>query len=222
MRWSMVPVSAAAHSLILFAIFVSPIGDSLPTPWPVRGLKEYVSASARLPDVPLPRLPNTVVAGPAIPREAPQGIRNDDVSPSPPGPISEFAVPGITGGPASGLPSDFTAGVSTLPPPPPVQQRPTLVRPGGSIREPKRIVTVAAEYPDIARRARVEGRVVIEAIIDERGVVTDARVLTSVPLLDAAALTALQQWRYTPTLLNGVPVRVLMTITFNFQLDRVP
>ena len=45
------------------------------------------------------------------------------------------------------------------------------------------------------------------------------RVLRSVPLLDGAALAALKQWRYTPTLLNGVPVRVLMTITFNFQLD---
>ena len=47
---------------------------------------------------------------------------------------------------------------------------------------------------------------------------TDARVLRSVPLLDAAALAALKQWRYTPTLLNGSPVRVLMTVTFRFSL----
>ena len=59
---------------------------------------------------------------------------------------------------------------------------------------------------------------ILEATIDERGVVTDARVLRSMPLLDAAALTALKQWRYTPTLLNGVPVRVLMTVTFRFSL----
>ena len=48
--------------------------------------------------------------------------------------------------------------------------------------------------------------------------VTDARVLRSKPFLDDAALAALRQWRYTPTLLNGLPVRVLMTITFNFKL----
>jgi protein TonB len=78
-------------------------------------------------------------------------------------------------------------------------------------------------YPEFARQARVGGRVIIEATIDERGFVTGARVLQSQPLLDAAALVALKQWRYTPTLLNGVPVKVLMTITFNFSLgDNIP
>ena len=62
----------------------------------------------------------------------------------------------------------------------------------------------------------------LEATIDERGIVTDARVLRSIPLLDAAALAALKQWRYTPTLLNGVPVRVLMTVTFRFSLGDPP
>ena len=76
---------------------------------------------------------------------------------------------------------------------------------------------VAPIYPDIARAARVE-LVILEATIDERGFVIDARVLRSVPLLDAAALAALKQWRYTPTLLNGTPVRVLMTVTFRFSL----
>jgi protein TonB len=78
-------------------------------------------------------------------------------------------------------------------------------------------------YPEFARQARVGGRVIVEATIDERGYVTDARVLQSQPLLDAAALVALKQWRYTPTLLNGVPVKILMTITFNFSLgDNLP
>ena len=62
----------------------------------------------------------------------------------------------------------------------------------------------------------------LEATIDERGFVTGARVLRSVPLLDAAALAALKQWRYTPTLLNGIPVRVLMTVTFRFSLADPP
>ena len=63
---------------------------------------------------------------------------------------------------------------------------------------------------------------ILEATIDERGLVIDARVLRSVPLLDAAALAALKQWRYTPTLLNGTPVRVLMTVTFRFSLGDPP
>ena len=79
-------------------------------------------------------------------------------------------------------------------------------------------LTIPAAHADIARAAKIEGIVILEATIDERGVVTDARVLRSVPTLDQAALTALKQWRYTPTLLNGVPVRVLMTVTFRFSL----
>jgi protein TonB len=60
--------------------------------------------------------------------------------------------------------------------------------------------------------------VIIEATIGPTGTVQDARILRSIPLLDAAALEAVRQWEYTPTLLNGVPVPVLMTITVNFTL----
>jgi protein TonB len=102
------------------------------------------------------------------------------------------------------------------PPPKPVQ---TVFRPGGAIKEPKRISGVPPEYPAIARNARVQGVVILEAVIDERGEVGRIKVLRSVPLLDQAAITAVQQWRYTPTLLNGVPVSVLMTITVNFTLQ---
>jgi protein TonB len=66
----------------------------------------------------------------------------------------------------------------------------------------------------------VEGVVILEAVLDENGNVKSVRVLTSKPLLDDAAIRAVRQWRYTPTLLNGIPVPVLMTITVNFQLSR--
>ena len=87
------------------------------------------------------------------------------------------------------------------------------------MREPKRIAGSPPEYPLIARNARVQGVVILEAVINERGEVGRIKVLRSVPLLDNAAITAVQQWRYTPTLLNGVPVSVLMTITVNFTLQ---
>ena len=89
---------------------------------------------------------------------------------------------------------------------------------GGNIKPPRKIRDVPPTYPPIAQSARVQGIVIIEATIGVDGRVTDARVLRSIPLLDAAAVEAVKQWGYTPTLLNGVPVPVIMTVTVNFTL----
>ena len=93
------------------------------------------------------------------------------------------------------------------------------MRVGGAIRQPTQIKKVNPVYPPIAQSARVQGVVIIEAIIGPDGRVTEAKVLRSIPLLDAAALDAVKQWVYTPTLLNGVPVPVIMTVTVNFTLQ---
>ena len=90
---------------------------------------------------------------------------------------------------------------------------------GGNIQAPKKVTDVNPVYPPIAQSARVQGVVIIEAIIGPDGRVTEAKVLRSIPLLDAAALDAVKQWVYTPTLLNGVPVPVIMTVTVNFTLQ---
>ena len=89
------------------------------------------------------------------------------------------------------------------------------------MREPKKISDVRPVYPAIAQAAKVEGMVILEAVINERGVVERLKVLRSVPLLDAAAIEAVQKWRYTPTLLNGTPVSVLMTITVQLHAARL-
>jgi protein TonB len=65
----------------------------------------------------------------------------------------------------------------------------------------------------------VQGVVIVEATIGSDGSVQNARVLRSIPLLDAAALDAVKQWQFTPTLLNGVPVPVIMTVTVQFTLQ---
>jgi protein TonB len=113
-------------------------------------------------------------------------------------------------------------GVEPPPPPPPVappvERKPFKV--GGAIRAPQRIVATAPVYPPVAITARVEGEVQLEALIDEQGRVSSVRVTKSVPLLDAAAVDAVRTWRYTPTLLNGVPVSVLMTVKVTFSLQR--
>ena len=94
------------------------------------------------------------------------------------------------------------------------------IRVGGGIREPRKIRNVAPVYPEEAQRAGVQGYVLMEALIGTDGSVRDAKVLGGEPLLADAALTAVRQWIYTPTLLNGVPVEVLMNVTMHFKLNR--
>ena len=89
---------------------------------------------------------------------------------------------------------------------------------GGQIREPRRITYVPPVYPTIAQTARVEGDVIVEAVIDETGVVRNVRVLRSIPLLDRAAVEAVSRWRYSPTTLNNQAVPVIMTVTVSFRL----
>jgi protein TonB len=92
------------------------------------------------------------------------------------------------------------------------------VRVGGDIQEPKKIRDVKPVYPPDALAAGLEGVVIMEAIIGTDGTVADVSVVRSVPGLDQAAVDALQQWKFTPTRLNGEPVEVLMTVTVNFTL----
>jgi len=93
------------------------------------------------------------------------------------------------------------------------------VRVGGDIQPPQKTRDASPLYPDIARQARVQGIVILEAIIDPQGNVTNVRVLRSIPLLDQAAIDAVRKWKYEPTLLNGVPVPIVMTVTVNFSLQ---
>ena len=92
------------------------------------------------------------------------------------------------------------------------------VRVGGNIKAPTKIQHVNPIYPQDALDARVTGMVIIEATINPEGSVETATVLRSVPMLDQAALDAVKQWRFTPTMLNGLPVPVIMTVTVNFTV----
>jgi len=92
------------------------------------------------------------------------------------------------------------------------------IRVGGDVHAPERVKYVPPSYPIEAQQSKVSGIVIIQAIIDENGDVALAKVLKSTPLLDGAALEAVNHWKYTPTLVNGVPVPVVMTVTVNFTL----
>ena len=105
------------------------------------------------------------------------------------------------------------------PPPPPPGWAAGAVRVGGNVKMPVKTKHVAPDYPAIAQSANVQGVVILEVLIGPDGKVLDARVLRSIPLLDQAALDAVRQWEFTPTLLNGSPVPVIMTATVQFTLS---
>lgn len=109
------------------------------------------------------------------------------------------------------------------PPPPPPQYYEVdgqqAVRIGGDIKTPTKIRDVRPEYPQEAHEARLSGMVILEALIDTQGNVRSARVLRSIPGLDEAALDAVKQWQFTPTLRDGVAVPVVMTVTVNFTIQ---
>ncbi|HEX8028971.1 MAG TPA: energy transducer TonB [Vicinamibacterales bacterium] len=96
------------------------------------------------------------------------------------------------------------------------EQLAKAVRVGGQMRPPIKVKDVAPVYPAIAQSARVQGDVVIEATIDEEGKVADTKVVKSVPLLDQAAVDAVKQWEFRPSLKNGKPTAVVMTVTVKF------
>jgi protein TonB len=98
-----------------------------------------------------------------------------------------------------------------------IVEPPKRVRVGGDIRAPRKINHVNPAYPPLARSAGVGGIVILECVIDRDGRVRSVTVLRGFPLLNDAATDAVRQWTYTPTLLNGVPVEVVMTVTVNFQ-----
>jgi protein TonB len=128
---------------------------------------------------------------------------------------------GVVGGVEGGTPGGEVGGViGGVPAEEPAPAPSAPLRVGGKIKEPKKLKNVAPVYPDIAKQAHVQGVVVLEAIIDPSGRVENVRVLRGIPLLNDSALSAVRRWVYSPTLLNGVPVPVIMTVTVNFTLDR--
>ncbi|MCX6573954.1 MAG: energy transducer TonB [Candidatus Aminicenantes bacterium] len=92
------------------------------------------------------------------------------------------------------------------------------VRAVGDVKPPKLVKQVDPVYPDEARKAGVEGVVILEAKADEQGNVVDARILRSVAPLDQAALAAVKQWKYEPLLIGGKARKVLFTVTVRFTL----
>src|SRR5918993_3499982 len=118
--------------------------------------------------------------------------------------VAPGTVPGsVQGGTPGAVLGGVVGGLSGAPPPPP-PSGPTKV--GDNVAQPAVIKHVPPVYPPIAQSARVSGAVGLEGMIGAHGKVKNARIIKSIPLLDQAAIDAVKQWEYTPTVLGGVPV----------------
>jgi protein TonB len=116
--------------------------------------------------------------------------------------LSEAILSGVVGGVLGGVVGEVEAPVRAL----------------GEIKIPRLVKRVEPVYPEIARQARVEGIVILEATTDIYGRVQSVKVLRSIPLLDQSAIDAVRQWVYEPMIINGRPRGVIFTVTVTFQL----
>jgi periplasmic protein TonB len=128
---------------------------------------------------------------------------------------------GVPGGSMGGVLGGIIGGMASAPPPPPPPKpkTPQRIRVGGQVEAARLIYKPTPEYPPLAKMARIQGTVRLEAIISKDGTIQDLKVLSGHPLLVKAALDAVKQWRYQPTLLNGEPVEVVTEIDVNFTLS---
>src|SRR5262249_26549973 len=126
---------------------------------------------------------------------------------------------GVEGGVVGGVTGGIVGGLEGAPPPPPPPPPPAPARVGGAVRQPTNTKDAPPVYPPTPHSAPGQGVGIIESILGPHARVQEAKVLRSIPLLDAAALDAVRQWQYTPTLLNGIPVPVIMAVTVNFTLQ---
>lgn len=164
-------------------------------------------------------------ASSSIPTAMPKMKTPQETPPPPPTATTGGVVGGIPGGMAGGLPGGVLGGVASSPrsalvlekTPEPVNKRMSIA---SQVAEANLIHDVPPQYPPEAGRARIEGTVVLLAVIGKDGTVVDVRVKSGLPLLAQAAIDAVKQWRYKPYLVNGEPMEVDSQITIDFTLSR--
>ena len=224
-------LSLVVHATIIAVIMVLPLvffnvlhADEL--------VAILIQPPTKLPDAPEPPTPpvRVVANGTAvfterfnpIPRTIPKGIPAPDESDRPPvfsSIVDGIKLPGQMPSKGTGIEEllDKNRIVELKKPVPPTPHTPLRVSIG--VQESKLIFKVNPVYPPLAIQARVSGTVVLEAEIDEEGNVANMKIVSGHPLLVDAAVEAVKQWKYSPTLLNGEPQTVLAIVTVVFRLQ---
>jgi len=170
-----------------------------------------------------------LMAPKAIPREI-ATIKEEELPPPSSGGVG--VVGGVPGGVAGGTPGGVLGGIlgsvpsaAPPPPPPPVKKvekaaAPQRIRVGGNVQQARLVRQPRPVYPPLAKQARIQGVVKLNAIISRDGTIMNLTVASGHPLLTPAAMEAVKQWVYQPTLLNGEPVEVVTQIDVNFTLSQ--
>jgi protein TonB len=222
-------LSTIAQATVVTALLVIPalfVADQIPE---IPTMMAFVAPPPPPPAPPPPPMQRPAPAKPVAqaqpvpstselvaPVEAPKTIE--------PEPAGEYLDEGVPGGVEGGVPGGIVGGViGGLPEPPPPPPPPAVrgpIRIGGQIQAPTLVHRVEPFYPPTAVDARLQGLVILEAIVDRDGTVAEVKVLRSAsPLLDREALLAVRQWRYSPLVLNGIRERFVLTVTLTFSLE---
>jgi protein TonB len=224
-RWAAVG-AVAFQALVLATLVIAPLYRTLPLPKRETVTMLYLQPPAagsgtklRAPTAPSPSISaprSTGILAPA--QKTPETLR-------PVGTTSGVSG-GVPGGVVGGVPGGvFSEMLNSAPSVPALAKAPVLPTPVKRIRVAARVAEanlihdVPPQYPPEAGRARMEGTVVLMALIDKDGTVKDVRVESGLPLLAQAAIDAVKQWRYKPYLMDGEPVEVDSRITINFTLS---
>jgi periplasmic protein TonB len=214
------PVSIAIHGLVIGLALGASIWFVEDIPEPPIPVTFYSAAppppppppAAPKPAAPKPETPKPVPVKPVemvAPTVIPESVPQPLAAPEPEAPA---AGEGVEGGVEGGVPGGVLGGVVGG-----VEGEPLRI--GGDVKAPQLLQKIEPSYPEPARKARLEGVVILEAIITASGNVEEVKVLKSVnALLDASAVKAVQQWKYKPATLNGRAVRVYLTVTVTFNL----
>jgi len=165
------------------------------------------------------------------PKEIPKQvatIREEELPPATSGVAGVVGgVPGgVAGGGPGGLLGGILGGVPTAAPPPPPPKKdappppPARIKVGGNVQQARLVRQPRPVYPPLAKQARIQGVVKLSAVISKDGTIMELALISGHPLLTAAAMDAVKQWVYQPTLLNGEPVEVATQIDVNFTLSQ--
>lgn len=237
-RFAPLPIAVGLHLVVLGSFAIAQVwnveevgeppipiiyvGEPPPPPPPPAGSRKPTQAPTQKPVTPeIPVQPDAERI-PETPADAPADTDTVLAEGDP------FGSPdGVAGGVDIGVPggvldSQGIGGIggnigSAAPPEP----RERIVRFNGTMTRPVQLSGRQPRYSELARRAGVQGTVILEAVIDKEGRVSNVRILKGLPMgLDAEAVSAVQEWIFEPARLDNRPVAVYYTLTVNFQIQR--